>query len=213
MSEGPPVSGWFVAIVGPSGAGKDTILRGAKEALGGDPTFSFPQRTITRAEGDDTEDHLPVSEAEFIKARQAGAFCVSWSAHGLYYGIPASARAEYTEGRIVVANVSRSALGELRRLFDTVRVVQITVDREVLAERLRLRARESAEEIRARLSRIDRYTVKGADVVTLDNSGDPAVAISDLIAVLKDLAARDPRPADRSDIARPPGAVSRPCSP
>ena len=40
--------GCFVAVVGPSGAGKDTIMDAARVALAGDTRFHFVRRIITR---------------------------------------------------------------------------------------------------------------------------------------------------------------------
>jgi|GEM_PF-3584554 len=43
--------GTFIAVVGPSGVGKDTVLRGAMTALAGDGRFVFARRIITRNAG------------------------------------------------------------------------------------------------------------------------------------------------------------------
>src|SRR3569833_150302 len=43
-------------VVGPSGAGKDTLIGGAREALAGDDRFVFVRRIVTRA-GNSAEDH------------------------------------------------------------------------------------------------------------------------------------------------------------
>ncbi len=69
----------LVLVVGPSGAGKDSLLQTAREAFRCDPRIGFARRVITRPADPDGENHEPVSEAEFT----ARDFALSWSAHGL----------------------------------------------------------------------------------------------------------------------------------
>jgi len=44
----PIRNGAFVAVVGPSGAGKDTLIAHARDALAGEPQVEFVRRVITR---------------------------------------------------------------------------------------------------------------------------------------------------------------------
>ena len=52
----------LVAIVGPSGAGKDTLIRGALAAR---PDLHLARRVITRPADTDSEDFDSVTEADF----------------------------------------------------------------------------------------------------------------------------------------------------
>ena len=83
--------GAFVAVVGPSGAGKDTLIGYAKARLAekGRGRFHFVRRVITRAADGSTEDHDTLSPMAFERAEADGAFALSWEAHGLCYGLPA----------------------------------------------------------------------------------------------------------------------------
>ncbi|WP_183655420.1 phosphonate metabolism protein/1,5-bisphosphokinase (PRPP-forming) PhnN [Brucella daejeonensis] len=164
--------GCFVAVVGPSGAGKDTIMDAARAALAGDARFHFVRRVITRPQMPGTEDHDSLDETAFSKAASEGAFALHWQAHGLHYGLPKELDDTISSGTVVIANVSRRVLGDIRRLYPQRSVVVITARSEVLAERLASRGRESREEIIARLSREVRFDDGAADVVTIDNSGD-----------------------------------------
>ncbi|MGE3917845.1 MAG: hypothetical protein AB7F78_19290 [Hyphomicrobiaceae bacterium] len=91
--------GCLVVVVGPSGAGKDTLIRGAQVRLADDPRVRFVRRAITRPV-DGSEDHESVSEADFEARYCAGEFALSWMAHGLSYGVPVEALRQVHDGRI-----------------------------------------------------------------------------------------------------------------
>ena len=179
--------GCFVAVVGPSGAGKDTIMDAARVALAGDTRFHFVRRIITRPQMPGTEDHDSLDEAAFTKAAGEGAFALHWQAHGLSYGLPKSLEDEIADGTVVIANVSRRVLGEIRRLYKSRSVVVITARPDVLAERLASRGRESREEITARLAREVSFDDDAGDVVTIDNSGDVNASTETFLHHLKEI--------------------------
>lgn len=169
-------SGTLIAVVGPSGAGKDSVLRFAMERFAEERRVVFPRRFITRPADGGTEDHHPMSEAAFVGAREAGTFALHWRAHGLRYGVPADIETELRAGRVVVVNLSRGVLDAVRRRYDRRVVVAISVETEKLRRRLLARGRESLADIESRLSRMDRDAPQGEDVVTIDNSGPLHVA-------------------------------------
>lgn len=179
--------GCFVAVVGPSGAGKDTIMDAARVALAGDTRFHFVRRIITRPQMPGTEDHDSLDEASFATAAGEGAFALHWQAHGLSYGLPKSLEDEIAEGTVVIANVSRRVLGDIRRLYTSRSVVVITARSDVLAERLASRGRESREEITARLAREVSFDDDAGDVVTIDNSGDVNASTETFLRHLKEI--------------------------
>lgn len=150
----PERRGRLVLVVGPSGAGKDTLINLARECLAGDENVLFVRRVVTRAAGG-VEDHDCLSPEAFEAAEAAGAFALSWRAHGLGYGIPASAADAVAAGRCVVCNASRGIVAEARARFPRVEVVQVSAPAEVLAERLAARGRESAEDVAARVRRAE----------------------------------------------------------
>jgi phosphonate metabolism protein PhnN/1,5-bisphosphokinase (PRPP-forming) len=184
------MSGWLVTVVGPSGAGKDTLLSAARAALQSDTRFVFARRAITRpAETMDhagAEDHEPLSEAEFRKAQDVGAFALHWQAHGLHYGIPAAIQADLDAGRVVIANLSRAVLAEAHARFP-LRVVNVTAPPAVLAARLASRGRETPDEIAARLAR-SAPLPPGVNAVEVMNDATPEHGAARLLAALRAIA-------------------------
>lgn len=172
MTPGFPIDGGaFIAVVGPSGAGKDSVMRRACGMLSGDPRVHFIRRAITRPRDEVGEDHMPVDEAAFCAMSEAGRFALRWQAHGNFYGIPVEADAMIAAGSVVVANLSRTVLRELPRRYRNHVVVEITAAPEILARRIATRGRESEAEIADRLARkIAAEAFPGT--IVIDNGGD-----------------------------------------
>jgi phosphonate metabolism protein PhnN/1,5-bisphosphokinase (PRPP-forming) len=138
----------LVLVVGPSGAGKDTMLGVARTALARDPRIRFVRRVITRPAEAGGEDHESVSEAAFV----ARSFALQWQAHGLRYGIPADIAEDLLHGQTVVANVSRGVIVDAAERYPT-RVIAVTAPPHILARRLTARGRETEDNVAKRLSR------------------------------------------------------------
>jgi ribose 1,5-bisphosphokinase len=176
--------GRLVLIVGPSGAGKDTLISGARAALGGAPHYVFPLRVVTRPITA-SEDHDCASEEAFDLAVAAGEFAFWWSAHGLRYGIPASIDGDLRAGKTVVCNVSRSVIRELYKHYARVVVVVVTAPDRVLAERRALRGRDAASSHASRAGRTRLFDAMLRPDFVIENVGNSAIGIESLIAILK----------------------------
>ncbi|MBP0444085.1 phosphonate metabolism protein/1,5-bisphosphokinase (PRPP-forming) PhnN [Roseomonas sp. SSH11] len=177
------MSGRLVAVVGPSGAGKDTLMEAARARLAGDPRFTFLRRVITRPADAGGEDHLAVSEEEFEALRGAGGLALSWEAHGLRYGLPRPALDEaLAEGKVAVANLSRQALEEAAVSYP-LQVVEITAPVQLRAERLAARGRETVEDVARRLARQAPFP-SGLPVATVLNDGPVEQGVERVLAVL-----------------------------
>ena len=172
----------LIAVVGPSGAGKDTLMAGARKALVQDARFRFVRRAITRPAEAGSEDHEALSEADFAVRRAAGGFALSWSAHGLHYGIPRDIEEDIVARRVVVANLSRAVLPEASARY-RLRVLNITAPFDVLAMRLAARGREDTANIAARLAR-EVALPDGLDVERLMNDADVAEGVARVLAAL-----------------------------
>lgn len=171
------------AIVGPSGAGKDTLIRGALAAR---PDLALVRRVITRpteAGGEDFEGVLP----EAFAARKArGDFALTWEAHGLSYGIP---RDQVTGPGDVLFNGSRATLPLAARVFPGLRVILVTAPDMILAARLAARGRETAQDIRQRLARAAFEMPEEIDFQTVVNDSSPQIGTQRLLAALQPLRA------------------------
>jgi ribose 1,5-bisphosphokinase len=177
--------GVFIAVAGPSGVGKDTIINHARDELAGRPQFVFVRRIITRRPDFRSEDHDALSPAEFEKARADGQFAVVWQAHGLDYALPASIDEDIAAGRIVVANISRQIIDELKARYAQFVLVVVSAHRDVIAARLKARGRESDAEIVARLNRIAVEDTVRYEAIRLENSGPPERAGRRFVAILQ----------------------------
>jgi len=173
----------LVVVVGPSGAGKDTLMARARAELAGDAAFRFVRREITRPTDAGGEDHVAVTPAEFATRRAAGAYALAWEAHGLGYGIPADIAGDIAAGRVVVANISRACIAEAATIFPTL-VLEITAPPSVLAQRLAARGRESAADIAARLAR-EVALPQGGGVARVVNDRSAEEGAAEVLAVLR----------------------------
>ncbi|MGX5719170.1 phosphonate metabolism protein/1,5-bisphosphokinase (PRPP-forming) PhnN [Shinella zoogloeoides] len=169
-------AGTMVVVVGPSGAGKDSVMAYAARHFAGEARLGFVRRAITRPADAGGEAHQAIDADSFRRLEAEGGFAVSWDAHGLSYGIPGETHARLASGVTLVANGSRSALPAFADAYPRLKVVLITARPDVLAARLAARGRESAEAVARRLKRGAPEIVVAADTVVIDNSGPLAAA-------------------------------------
>ena len=180
------MNGIFVAVVGPSGVGKDSLIGFARDRLAAGGDVVFVRRVVTRQAEVTSEDHDSMDPKAFAEAEARGEFALSWSAHGLRYGLPIGLETDLAAGRVVVANLSRGVIPELVRRYPEAIVVSVTADREVITKRLAQRGRESAEAIQQRLDRATVGDRLPASTLRIDNSGALAVAGEQFVALLQD---------------------------
>ena len=175
--------GRLVLVVGPSGAGKDTLLQLAQAACIDDHDVVFPRRVVTR-ESSAAEDNIAMSPDEFRRGIDHGDFAVHWEAHGHSYALPLDINDDIRAGRAVVVNVSRTVIAALRQAYANVVVVAITAPPDVLAQRLAARARHSDGNIADRLSRSVEDVSAQADVTIL-NAGSADYHGRQLVRVIR----------------------------
>jgi ribose 1,5-bisphosphokinase len=180
--------GVLVVVVGPSGAGKDTLIAMARALCAQDPQIDprivFPRRIVTRPRSV-AEDHDSVSPSEFDAAIGQGAYAFWWEAHGLKYGLSAAIDTELRNGKTVVCNVSRAAVSGLRDRYANVTVVMVTAPKDVLLARLAGRGRESDRDVTERLDRAAPAVEEIEPDIVIENVGDLHLGASRLAAVLR----------------------------
>jgi ribose 1,5-bisphosphokinase len=175
--------GALVVVVGPSGAGKDTLIALARDICADDPRIVFPRRIVTRRPSD-AEDHDSAAPLEFDAAVGQGVYAFWWDAHGLKYALSAAIDTELRAGKTVVCNVSRAVVRQLRERYAHVIVVLVTAPKEVLLARLAARGRESGGDVAERLGRAAPAIDDLAPDITIENIGDPSDGARQLAAVL-----------------------------
>lgn len=175
------MSGLWVFVCGPSGAGKDSVLGWAAQELAARQDIVFARRMVTRAALPGS-DHDPVTPEQFVRLMGSGGLVWHWEAHGFHYGIEARYAEHIAAGKTVVVNGSRAHADGLDGAKN-VRVVQIVADAEQLANRLEHRGRDAPHEVTRRLARNALFSDLRADH-TIFNQGELADAGRQLVDYL-----------------------------
>jgi ribose 1,5-bisphosphokinase len=174
--------GRLILVVGPSGAGKDTLLGLAKSTCAEDRNIVFPRRVVTR-DASASEDNEALGSDAFRAALARGEFALHWEAHGHFYGLRHAIDDDIRAGRTVVINVSRTIIEAARRAYADVTVVSITAPPDVLAERIAMRARGSDGLSGQRLSRT--VNEAAAPDITILNVGRPEDNARRLVRIVR----------------------------
>lgn len=172
--------GRLILVVGPSGAGKDTLIGLAQSARAGDDRIVFPRRVVTR-EASSFENNEAVSQMVFGQMLARSDFAFQWEAHGLRYGIPRSIIDDIRAGRTVIMNASRTIIDSARRSYANVRVIAVTAPADVLAQRVAARGRASDGRIEDRLRRA---IVSAEPDFTINNIGSAEEHAAELLKVI-----------------------------
>lgn len=174
-------SGRFIAVVGPSGAGKDSVMDGISAAR---PDVHKVRRVITRSPDAGGEVFDAVTLSTFADMAANGAFALHWTAHGLSYGIPATVCDAVAQGADVLANLSRGAVAEAAQVFGNIVILHVSAPAEILSHRVAKRGREQGQAVQMRLSRPAPTMPDDLTVINVDNSGTLSAAVAAALAGL-----------------------------
>lgn len=175
-------TGRLIYVMGPSGAGKDSLLGFVRERIGA--RVMFAHRYITRPVSDG-ENHVALTQEEFAARLAHGVFSMHWESLGLLYGIGIEIDAWLTRGLPVVVNGSRQHAPAALERYPHTQFVHIHANQAVLAARLERRGREDSRQMEARLTRRPALTLpEQARVIAIDNSGLLADAGQQLLAAI-----------------------------
>lgn len=181
------MSGLLVYIMGPSGAGKDSLIDAARPALQA-AGVHVARRVITRSAESAGEQAVGVSADEFTERLRNGEFALHWQANGLDYGIAADMSEKLGRGEAVLVNGSRAHLPQALQAYAHCLPILIEVNPGVLRERLLRRGRETLVQIEQRLARSAQMPVvdqvNGVKIERLDNSSDLESAVERLLQLL-----------------------------
>jgi len=176
--------GKLVLVVGNSGSGKDSIIKGVKERYPSDLIKLYlTQRYITRPYSD-TEDNIAVTPEVFKTMSLQGEFVLEWHIYGLDYGVHIEIDEWLKKGHPVLVNVSRSIVKKARKIYQNIVVAFIDVPFEISLKRVKERARESGVRLEERILRArQNWDIPDADFI-VDNSGDLEDAINEFLSNL-----------------------------
>jgi ribose 1,5-bisphosphokinase len=181
------MTGPLVYVMGPSGAGKDSVLDRARAMLSVETPIVFAHRYITRPANVGGENHVALSRAEFALRRAHGLFAYHWHAHGNDYGIGREVDSWRAAGLTVVVSGSREHYEKVAGSDPDLHPVLITAALDKLRARLSARGRESAAAAASRLARSDAYTVSDSRLVTIVNDRELDAAAEAFVRLLATL--------------------------
>jgi guanylate kinase len=174
----------LVVISGPSGVGKDTVIRRMKE-LEYPLHFVVTATTRPRREGEvDGVDYIFVTEPEFHEWLRKGELLE----HALVYGIPKEqVRQALASGQDAVMRVDVQGAATVRRIIpDAVLIFLVAGSEEELLCRLRKRGTETPEDLRERIAtlRKEMQCIPWFDYVVVNRDGQLDTAVGGIASII-----------------------------
>jgi guanylate kinase len=185
------VRGRLIVVSGPSGAGKDTLIRAALEAI---PELALIASATTRnpREGEvEGIDHVFLSREEFERWIEENRL-LEWAEYsGNLYGTPKQSVEELLEGgRSVILRIELQGARKIKeRRPDAVMVFVRAPSLEETRRRLERRATETSESVESRMATAIREVAARDEFDYEVVNGDREQAERDMIETLKTIVA------------------------
>lgn len=178
----------LVVISGPSGVGKDTVIKRMKQL--GYP-FHFVVTATTRPPREDEVqgvDYIFVSEDQFLEWIGQGELLEHALVYGEYKGVPkGQIRQALASGQDVVMRVDVQGAATVRNIMpDAILVFLVAGSEEELLTRLRKRGTESKEALQRRIAtlRQEMGRVREFDYVVVNRDGQLDRAVEKIAAII-----------------------------
>ncbi len=181
----PPM---LVVLSGPSGVGKDTLLKRLKER-GYDFAFVVTMTTRPRRAGEvDGVDYLFVSKGDFADLMQSDGFLEHSIVYGDYKGIPKSqVRQAFQTGKDVIMRIDVQGAAKIRKLVPNVVTIFIAPESEdELVRRLRERDTENEDALKIRIAtaREEMKRRDEFDYLVINSVGCQDLAVDQIVAII-----------------------------
>jgi guanylate kinase len=179
----------LIIISGPSGAGKDAVVRRMKE-LGYPFHFVITATTRPPRQGErDGVDYFFLSEKEFQDLIQRGELLEHALVYGEYKGIPKQqVRQALASGRDVVMRLDVQGAATVRSLVsDAILVFLLSGSEEELLQRLRGRKTENTAELQRRVETMheELKRIPEFDYVVVNRDGQLDQAVEAIVAIMR----------------------------
>ncbi|MAZ67351.1 guanylate kinase [bacterium] len=183
----------IVVISGPTGSGKNSILKGILERSTDDTARLVTATTRAQREGEEHErDHYFLSKVEFLKGIDEGTIPEHWYAPETdrYYGtyLP-DLEKKLAQGKTVVAEVQIEGFRFFKKQFKALGIFIVAESYEELERRVRDRQQDISEnELSERLQKarqeVDEYS-KEYDYTVVNVRGKLEEAIEEVMDILR----------------------------
>ncbi len=189
MAEQTKHTGILIVLVGPSGVGKSTISRRLAEKM--NVWYTVSATTRPKKPGDDNgKIYEHVDRKEFFRRLDSDQFLEYAHVYGDYYATPKHPALDHLEkGQDVLLEIDVQGALQVRHAYpDALLIFVLPPDEPTLLQRLRDRARDSAEDIHKRFTAAKReiHMAKGSRAFdTMVVNDDLGECVDDIAKIIR----------------------------